>query len=185
MAFEAIAGKLGASVYMLCACIAFVFVCVGTPTAQFRGRGYLHGADVSKLSCVSLWGMKNDCTKDTYDLRPGDFVCPDSASRLKQVFQAGEAFAIISIFVTLASIIAVGYHFFRSSSVVPTMILAVAGVVTILIPWACMAAVYNGKMCGSAFRTNWQKQWKYSAAFGLYVAGWCSQVLGTVCLMAL
>ncbi|ESL10404.1 hypothetical protein TRSC58_01865 [Trypanosoma rangeli SC58] len=107
MAFEALAGKVGTSLYMLCVCIAFVLVYVGTPTAQFSGMVYLGGANMPKLSCVALWDMAKQCSIDGYDLHLGDFVCPTSASCLQQVFQAREAFAIISICVTLVSIITV------------------------------------------------------------------------------
>ncbi|PWV08503.1 putative amastin [Trypanosoma cruzi] len=185
MGFETLAGRVGPFAYMVCACISFVFATVSTPTSQFKGKGYLDGGKVSKLSCVTAWGVKNECTSDKYDLRSSEINCDGNDKSLHQLFQTTQAFSIISIFLTFASIITVGMLFNGKSTKRLTIILAVASVAVLLIPWACMAAVYKGSFCGTAFHDNWRRDWKYSSAFGLFLGGWLIQVVGTFLLLVL
>ncbi|KEG09347.1 amastin [Trypanosoma grayi] len=185
MAFEALSGKVGPSIYLLCVCITFVFVVVSTPIAQFKGKGVTVTGAGQKGSCVTFWGLKNDCKTNGYTLRPADMMCEEGNTRLRQVFQAAEAFSIISIFVVLVSGIAVVKQLAGSSTHWIAVLSALLSVATVLIPWACMAAVPHSNMCGEAFKAAWKANWKFSAGFGLFVSGWAIQVIGTACLILL
>ncbi|KAH9600028.1 Amastin surface glycoprotein [Trypanosoma melophagium] len=152
-------------------CVVFLFVLIGTPLETFRLHNPL-GSD----SCITLWGARN-CGSASYSSR--DFRC----NREKSTMNAGAAFAIISIFVTLVAILT----FFLTGKLSPAgligKICAILAVFTILIAWATPASVFHQHMCKMlSIRLHSYKEngWHLAAGFGLMVTAWCLQIIAVV-----
>ncbi|CAG9578271.1 putative surface protein amastin [Leishmania major strain Friedlin] len=193
MGFEALRGRMDVALSMLCSCIVFMFLVTSAPISQFRGRGMNVGG-ASKLSCVTVWGLKNDCTANNYDYRPTSIGC----ARSKQLFQVSEAFYIVAVIVSFLSCLMSGLYFMGIKAKVLLVLLAVLEVGFALIPWVCMTAVWHGNYCGgSTVKINTssgkadgvplgsvlRESFKASAGYGLTVAAWCTQVIGLVLLI--
>lgn len=201
MGFEALRGSLNVAMNLLCSTIVFLFLITSAPISQFRGKGIKTAADgtvtgASKLSCVSVWGLKNDCGLDEYSFRPASMGC----GRGKQLFQASEAFYIVSVIVALVSCIMSALYFMGIRMKILLMVLAVAETVFSLIPWACMTGLWyasfcnstevtvastNGKPDGIPYGKLLRENFSTSAGYGLTIAAWCIQLVGMVLLFAL
>lgn len=201
MGFETLAGKMDVALNVLCSCIVFLFVVTSAPVSQFRGKGLKTDSNNvttggSKLSCVTVWGVKNDCSKNNYDHRPADMACKDAAN----LFKVSEAFYIIAAVSTCAATVLGGIFFIGFRTKIAVYVLAVLNIVFVLIPWACMTAVWYKNYCdgsnvmispenGSAYGIPYGKQlrdnYKTSAAYGLTIAAWGIQVIGLILLIAM
>ncbi|KAG5498599.1 hypothetical protein JKF63_02885 [Porcisia hertigi] len=195
MGMEALHGRMGVALNMMCSCIVFTFLVTSTPISQFRGEGIGAGG-ASKLSCVTVWGLKNNCDSNHYDHRSTSIEC----QRPKQLFQAAEAFYIIAVIVSLLSSIMGGLYFIGLKAKLLLVALAVVEVAVALVPWACMTAVWyndycgkstvvidgkNGKLSGVPYGSVLRGAFKFSAGYGMTVSAWCIQVIGLVLLIAL
>nr|ABI79069.1 amastin [Leishmania donovani] len=181
---------------MLCSCIVFVFLVTSAPISQFRGKGIHASADggASKLTCVTVGGLKNDCNTNNYDYRPTSMGC----ARAKQLFQVSEAFYIIAVIVSFLSCLMCGLYFIGIKAKVLLIVLAIFEAVFALIPWVCMTSLWHNNYCGGSpvnlNRTNGKLDgvphgamlrdiFRISAGYGLTVAAWCIQVIGLVLLI--
>ncbi|KAK7200010.1 surface protein amastin [Novymonas esmeraldas] len=200
MGFEALRGRMDVAMNMLCSCIVFMFLVTSAPISQFRGKGVNGGSNgatgASRLACVTVWGVKNDCNTNNYDHRPAGMAC----GRAKQLFQASEAFYIISVIVSFLASLLCGLYFIGMKTKIVLFVLAAAEVAFALIPWACMTAIWynnycdgsgvtiattDGKANGVPFGKVLRDSFKTSAGYGLTVAAWCIQVIGLVLLFAM
>ncbi|KAL7696856.1 surface protein amastin [Lotmaria passim] len=200
MGFEAIRSCMNVAANLLCSSIVFLFLITSAPISQFRGKGIKTASDgttsgVSKLSCVSVWGLKNDCSVNDYTYRPASMNC----ARGKQLFQAAEAFYIISVIVSLLATILGGVYFIGIRMKVLLMALAVAEAVFSLIPWACMTGVWYASFCNSSevtvdtlgkpdgipYGKLLRNGFSTSAGYGLTVAAWCIQMISVLLLFVL
>lgn len=198
MGFEALRGRMDVALSMLCSCIVFMFLVTSAPISQFRGRGINASATdgASKLSCVTAWGLKNDCNSNNYDYRPKSIECAD----VERLFYVSEAFYIVAIIVSFLSCLMSGLYFIGMKAKVLLVLLAVLEVVVVLIPWVCMTVVWyseycggstvnintsNGKADGVPYGFVLRESFKASAGYGLTVAAWCIQVIGLVLLIAM
>jgi hypothetical protein len=200
MGFEAIRGCMNVAMNLLCSSIVFLLLITSAPISQFRGKGLKvvgnSTTGVSKQSCVSVWGLKNDCSVNDYSFRPATMKC----ARGKQLFQASEAFYIISVIVALVASIMGGLYFIGIKMKILLMVLAVAEAVFSLIPWACMTGVWYASFCNSSevtvnhtigkpdgipYGKLMRDNFSTSAGYGLTVAAWCIQMIGMVLMFAL
>ncbi|KPA83087.1 putative surface protein amastin [Leptomonas pyrrhocoris] len=201
MGFEAIRGRMNVAMNLVCSTIVFLFLITSAPISQFRGKGIKTAADgtvsgASKMSCLTVWGLKNDCSINDYHFRPASMTC----ARGKQLFQASEAFYIISVIVSLVSSIMGGLYFMGIRMKVLLMVLAVAEVVFALIPWACMTGVWYASFCNSSevtvdrtigkpdgipYGKLLRQDFETSAGYGLTIAAWCIQLAGMIFLFVL
>ncbi|KAK7200009.1 surface protein amastin [Novymonas esmeraldas] len=196
MGFETLRDCMGVAQNTLCSCIVFVLLITSAPISQFRGKGIGSGTGASKLTCVTVWGVKNDCNTNDYDHRPAGMAC----GRAKQLFQASEAFYIISVIVALLATIMSSVFFMGIRMRVMLYVVAAAEVVFALIPWACMTAIWYSNYCGGSgvtidptigkadgvpFGKVLRDSFVTSAGYGLTVAAWCIQVITLVLLFVL
>ncbi|KAG5473077.1 hypothetical protein CUR178_02995 [Leishmania enriettii] len=198
MGFEALDGHTNVALYLLCSCTVFLFLVTSAPISQFRGQGIRSDGTggASKLSCVTVWGLKNDCNRNDYDYRPTSIEC----ALPKDLFQASEAFYIVAVLVSLLSCLMGGLHFMGIKAKLLLILLAVLEVVLALIPWACMTAVWysdycngstvtinatTGKSDGVPYGSVLRSSFKISAGYGMTVAAWCIQVIGLVLLIVM
>jgi hypothetical protein len=198
MGFETLRGKLDVALNVLCSCVVFLFIVTSAPVSQFRGRGLKTSADGttvggSKLACVTVWGLKNDCSKNDYDHRPTNMECKKAAD----LFKVSEAFYIIAALSTCVATILGGLFFIGIKTKIALYVLTVLNIVFTLIPWACMTAIWYQNYCGgsnvtislndgSAEGIPYGKQlrdnFKTSAAYGLTIAAFCIQIIGLILL---
>lgn len=111
---------------------------IGTCLPQFMYK--LQGSN--GRTCITLFSLDLNCMHSPHRSLSGFFR--KACKARTNYFQAGEAFAIISIFVYFAAFIAGVLQFFRKISI--THIIAgvnAAGVITALIVWLVMIHVYN------------------------------------------
>ncbi|GET90691.1 surface protein amastin, putative [Leishmania tarentolae] len=198
MGFEALRGRMDVALNMLCSCIVFVFLVTSAPISQFRGKGINASATggASKLTCVTVWGLKNDCDTNNYDYRPTSMGC----ARAKQLFQVSEAFYIIAVIVSFLSCLMCGLYFIGIKAKVLLIVLAIFEAVFALIPWVCMTSLWYNNYCGGSpvnlNKTNGKldgvphgfmlrETFRISAGYGLTVAAWCIQVIGLGLLIAM
>lgn len=201
MGFEAVRGCMDVAMSLLCSSIVFLFLITSAPISQFRGKGIKTASDgtvtgASKLSCVSVWGLKNDCGLNEYQYRPSSMDC----ARGKQLFQASEAFYIIAVIVSLVASIMSCVYFIGLRMKILLFALAVAEAVFALIPWACMTGVWYANFCNSTevtvnrtigkpngipYGKLLRQDFVASAGYGLTIAAWCIQVVGMICLFVL
>ncbi|EPY38974.1 amastin-like surface protein-like protein [Angomonas deanei] len=94
---------------------------------------------------------------------------------------AGAAFAIISIFVTLVALIFGIFMIVKiKCAVFIPLVLVAVSLVTILIAWACPASMKTSSICG------WKWDYMhYGAGFGLMVTAWVLELLNLVFLIIL
>lgn len=201
MGFESIRGSMGVAANILCSSIIFLFLITSAPISQFRGTGLKVASDgtmtgASKLSCVSVWGLKNDCGLNDYNYRPASMEC----ARGKQLFQAAEAFYIIAVIVSLVASIMCALYFMGLRMKILLYVLSVAETVFALLPWACMTGVWYANFCDSSevtidnaigkldgvpYGKLLRDHFATSAGYGLTVAAWCIQVAGMIMLFVL
>nr|ACS87855.1 b-amastin [Angomonas deanei] len=201
MGFETLRGKLDVALNVLCSCVVFLFIVTSAPVSQFRGKGLKVAADGtvsggSKLACITVWGLKNDCSKNNYDVRPADMACKKAAD----LFKVSEAFYIIAAVCTCLSTVLGGLFFIGIKTKIALYVLSALNVVFTLIPWACMTAIWYQNYCGGstvvistetgsaagiAYGKQLRDNYKSSAAYGLTIAAWCIQIIGLVLLCAM
>jgi hypothetical protein len=144
--------------------LIFFFVVIATPIDVFKAR---KGASVS--DCASLFGWKK-C--GAHSVASG-FKCG-----IKSNMGGAAAFAIISIFVTLAGAILLllsTLNIFKR----PLVVLVVDGVacLTMLISWGCVAGTYNQGTCVTLPYASVSYNYSYAGSFGLMVTAWVFEVL--------
>ncbi|KPI88694.1 putative Surface protein amastin [Leptomonas seymouri] len=198
MGFETLSGKLDVALNVLCSCVVFLFIVTSAPVSQFRGKGMKADANnvvtgASKLACVTVWGLKNDCSKNNYEYRPADMGC----SKVSSLFKVSEAFYIIAALTTCAATVLGGMFFIGFKSKVLLYVLTVLNIAFTLIPWACMTGVWykdycggssvainteNGNVAGIPYGKQLRDNFKTSAAYGLTVSAFCIQIIGLILL---
>lgn len=193
MAFESLKGKMCVALYALCMSITFIFMITSTPISQFKGKG-MSNDGAKKVSCVTVWGLKNNCGLNSYDHRPSSFGC----DRPQQLFQASEAFYIISVVVSLLACVLSAVWFFGMPVKVALVALGVCNSAFALIPWVLMTVVWYQDYCGNVSVTIdnatgkasgiptgslLRENYKTSAGYGLTIAGWCVNIIGLVLLL--
>lgn len=206
MAFEVLKGKMDGAVFMLCTLIVFLFVTTSCPVAQFRGRGMnVYAAEehtrtpAAKHSCITVWGYKDNCIKNTYAQTVGDI----SNGEVKRLFQVSEAMYIIGIFVSLLLIALTGLYLNGMKLKLVLIILGAVEIGLTLIPWACMTAVWSkdfgttydnlneitaNAYTGDAYMAYGEALrylFKFSAGYGLTIAAFIVQLFGFGCLLVL
>lgn len=147
--------------------LIFFFVVIATPVDVFKARS---GASVS--GCASLFGWKK-C--GAHGVSSG-FKCG-----IKSNMGGAAAFAIISIFVTLAGFVLLllsTLDIFKR----PLIVLIVDGVacLTMLISWGCVAGAYNQGNCATLPYNSVSYSYSYAGSFGLMVTAWVLEVLAIV-----
>lgn len=147
--------------------LIFFFVVVATPIDVFKARS---GASVN--GCASLFGWKR-C--GAHGVESG-FKCG-----IKSNMGGAAAFAIISIFVTLAAFVLLllsTLDIFKR----PLIVLIVDGVacLTMLISWGCVAGAYNQGTCLLLPYGSVSHSYSYAGSFGLMVTAWVLEVLAIV-----
>ncbi|KPA83089.1 putative Surface protein amastin [Leptomonas pyrrhocoris] len=198
MGFETLSGKLDVALNVLCSCVVFLFIVTSAPVSQFRGKGLTVGTDgvvsgASKLACVTVWGLKNDCSKMNYEHRPVDMTCNQASA----LFKVSEAFYIIAALTTCGASLLGGLYFLGIKTKIALYVLTVLNIVFILIPWACMTGVWYQNYCGGStvpistetgsvggipYGKQLRDNFKTSAAYGLTVSAWCIQIIGLILL---
>lgn len=200
MGFETLRGRMDVALNLVCSAIVFLFLITSAPISQFRGKGLKASGNstigASKMSCISVWGLKNDCSMNDYSYRPGDMKC----ARGKQLFQAAEAFYIIAVIVSLLASIMGGLYFMGIRLKILLIVLAIGELLFSLIPWACMTGVWYANFCDSSevvvnrtlgkpegipYGKLLRDDFSTSAGYGLTIAAWCIQLVGTILLFAM
>lgn len=202
MGFETLRGKLDVALNVLCSCVVFLFIVTSAPVSQFRGRGVTVSADgvakgSSKLACVTVWGLKNDCSKNNYDYRPANM---GGCKKAEALFKVSEAFYIIAAVSTCLATVLGGLFFIGMKTKIALYVLTALNIVFTLIPWACMTAVWYQDYCGGSsvlissedgttsgipYGKQLRDNFKTSAAYGLTIAAFCIQVIGLILLCAM
>ncbi|KPA85829.1 g-amastin [Leptomonas pyrrhocoris] len=144
-----------------------LFVVVATPVDVFKAR-----KNARASGCASMFGWK-EC----------------GAHRVSSAFKCGiksnmggaAAFAIISIFVTVAAFILLLLSTLNAFKR-PLVVLILDGVacLTMLISWACVAGAYNQGTCLSLPYGSVSYSYSYAGSFGLMVTAWVFEVLAIV-----
>lgn len=147
--------------------LIFLFVLIATPIDVFKAR-----KNANFSGCASLFGWKK-C--GAHGVASG-FKCG-----IKSNMGGAAAFAIISIFVTLAGFILLllsTFDIFKR----PLIVLVVDGVacLTMLISWGCVAGVYNQGTCVTLPYGSVSYSYSYAGSFGLMVTAWVFEVLAIV-----
>eukprot|EP00796_Vickermania_ingenoplastis_P006094 gene6093-biopygen3901 len=156
--------------------IAMALTVMGTPIQQYNLRGNWRG----KKPCYTLWGYKSDCGSIAYDAQG---VAAWECAKRTHYMNAAAAFAVISIVTAVATVVLgllMVCNRFRYIKVLALCCITVS--VALLICWACLATVYNSKMCaGATFSgTSFSESTKYAAGFAVLVAAWCVQILNGI-----
>ncbi|KPI85563.1 hypothetical protein ABL78_5370 [Leptomonas seymouri] len=143
--------------------LIFFFVIIATSVDVFKAR---KGASVR--GCASLFGWK-ECG---VHLASSGFNCG-----IKSNMGGAAAFAIISIFATLAGFILVLLSTLDTIKR-PSIALIVDGVacLTILISWGCVASAYNQGTCHTLPYSSVSHSYSYAGSFGLMVTAWVFEV---------
>ncbi|CAJ1013910.1 Amastin surface glycoprotein, putative [Leishmania lindenbergi] len=173
------AWTIGLLIYVVVQFVAFLFVLVATPIDMFRIRPRFTFAP---NQCLTLWGIKNNCSTTVYDIRSDSrwATCTPRRDR----FRVAQAFAVISIFVygaafVLGVIMLFCCRWFRWVC----LALNSVGAVTVCIVWACMAVSYNrdeGTGCQEL-----RIVYSYGAGFVLLLLAWVLDILNIPVLLFL
>lgn len=166
-------GNFGGIIFTVLEVIVLAFTVIGTPIAQFKPR-YGGGK-----YCYTLFGFKSDCGSTTYNARgKAAFGC----AQRKNNMVGGAVFAIASI---VFSLILVIYGLMvvlgRCMSFILPVILSILTTATLLVCWACVAGVYNNRMCkNQAADGKYKTGAKYGAGFILIVIAFVVQAINCV-----
>ncbi|CBZ40930.1 uncharacterized protein [Leishmania mexicana MHOM/GT/2001/U1103] len=158
--------------------VAFLLVLVGTPLDMFRAAA----PDIlgPKLVCVSLWGMKVDCYNTTYIVTT-DVLWADCLGRLK-LFQAAQAFVIISVLIYFSAFIFGMFLLFCSSTFRWVCLgLNVAGIFTLCVVWAAMVVTYykdDESDCKKA-----KDEFTFGIGFDLLITAWCLNIINAILML--
>lgn len=166
---------IGAIIFCVVQFIVFLFVLVGTPTAQLTSK--------STQACWTLFGAKSRCSNSK---RSATGVEAFGCAHRRNNMNGGAAFAIISIFTTLAALVFGVLMLLRiPCAVLIPLILTCLSVLTILICWACVAGVHTTNMCSNSVANIFlnPRSASYGAGFGLMVTAWCLQIVNVVVLV--
>ena len=124
---------VGAIIFCILQFIVFLFVLVSTPIDQLKSR---HSDE-----CWTFFGSKKRCSDAK---RQSTGTAAFGCVHRRDNMSAGGAFAIISIFSTLAAFVFGVLMLVRiPCAVLIPLLLTCFSVVTILISWACIAGVYG------------------------------------------
>lgn len=147
--------------------IIFLFMLIATPVDVFKAKGSAQVQDSHR--CASIFGWK-PC--GSHGVSEG-FHCG-----IKSHMGGAAAFAIISIFATLATfilyILALVEVFKRA---LVLLIMDLVCFFTILICWACVAGAYNSVKCYGLPFDYVHFSYSYAGSFGLSVTSWVLQII--------
>lgn len=152
--------------------LVFLFVLIATPLDVFKARQNSQFHD-----CASMFGWKPCGARSVVD----GFHCGISGN-----MNGAAAFAIISIFVTMASFVLLmlsTFDVFKKSLIV--LIVDGVGCLTILVSWGCVAGAYNLGTCVALPYSNISYNYAYGPSFGLMVTAWVLEILAIVGLFFL
>ncbi|XQJ30362.1 amastin-like surface protein, putative [Leishmania guyanensis] len=166
-------------IYVAVQFVAFFCVLVATPIDMFRSR---NRTGLFPTECLTLWGLKLDCTGTIYYL-PSDKWWFDCTSR-RDRFRAAQGFAVISVFVYGAAFV-LGVIMMFCCCYLRWVCLALncVGAVTVCIVWASMAVTYNrdeGPICPA-----WRTMYTYGAGFVFFLLAWLLDLFNIPVLLLL
>lgn len=150
--------------------IIFLFVLVATPVDVFKGKSGSHLNEEN--FCASMFGWKR-C--GSHPVTTG-FHCG-----IKNNMGGAAAFAIISIFVTLATLILyilTIFDIFKRPLIL--LLMDAIACLTILISWGCVAGAYNQGKCEGLPRNSVRSNYNLAGSFGLMVTSWVLQVVAII-----
>ncbi|AYU79213.1 amastin-like surface protein-like protein [Leishmania donovani] len=162
---------VGALLFTVIQFLVLLFVVIATPISQIDSK--------TSRTCYTFWGMKSDCRKVHYTAK-GKGAFGNCRQRLNNM-SGGAAFAIVSVFTTLAALVFGILMLIRvSCAVVFPLIFTCISIFTIFISWACVAGAYTIKMCGMKW-SNYSLE--YGPGFGLMITAWCLQIVNVLVLV--
>eukprot|EP00796_Vickermania_ingenoplastis_P006096 gene6096-biopygen3902 len=167
-----IGGTVGAIIFTALEVVVLALTVIGTPIQQFKPK---YGGN----HCFTLWGYKADCGSTTYTIRGKDaFGC----AQRKNNMVGAAVFAIASIVFSLILVLyGVMVILHCCTSFLLPVILSILTAGTLLVCWACVAGVFNNRMCKHQVTDGKYKEWyDYGAGFALIVVAWCVQVVNVV-----
>lgn len=214
---QVLKGAMGTLIFTVVECAVFLLLLVGIPLAQFKARpmqyclnqsssvssfaSCIENLDIA-MPCYTMWGYKENCAGTAYIARGiAAFECP----RRRNTMNAAAAFSIISLFLCIAIALG-GLMLYTNScqSILVVLVLTVIAVFTHLISWACVADVYNSRMCGLAdmldggidgnyvnyfgwsdLGTRGKDAFSLGSGFALLVISWCAQLVNCVIVAVL
>ncbi|KPA76234.1 amastin-like surface protein-like protein [Leptomonas pyrrhocoris] len=167
-------GVLLAVVCIILEAIVFFLCVIGTPIDVYKSK-----VNTSPRLCYSMWGYKRcGAHKANPDKLPNKGF---PTSNIRSTMNAAAAFAIISIFLALVSMIMSVLLVCKCLSRIIPGVFSVIAFITTLIVWACQAGVYYKKYSVSSFGVETKIKIKdgfnYAGSFGLFVAAWCLQTI--------
>lgn len=175
-----IPGFLGSVVFAIVQFLVFLFVLISTPLEHFVAKGNWGNGS----GCFTMFGYQNSCRGSYTSKGTEAWGCVKRRDNMN----AAGAFAIISIITTLAALVFGILMVIRiPCAVLFPVVLVLVSVLTILISWGCVAAVYGQNMCkgnaavGAAFKFFTS----YGPGFGLMVTAWCFEVVNLILIILL
>jgi hypothetical protein len=168
-------GVFIAIICLILEAIIFLFCVIGTPVDVFRAKTKISG---SRRRCYSMWGIK-DC--GAHKVHPDNL--PNKgfpSSSIRSTMNAAAAFAIISIFVTLVSMILTILLVCKCVFRVIPGVVSIIAFITTLIVWACQAGAYYKKYGVTILEDKIKNHFHYAGSFGLFVTAWCLQTIEMV-----
>nr|ACS87843.1 g-amastin [Angomonas deanei] len=155
--------------------IIFLFVLIGTPIDVFKTK-----SKAPPRTCYSMWGVKQ-C--GAHKANPAGAIYKGFPSKaILNNMNGAAAFAIISIFVTLVSLVLTVLLVCKCIPKIIPAVVSILAFFTILIVWACQAGSYNkgtdyGSIFGIVITIKIKQYCNYAGSFGLFVTAWCLQAI--------
>lgn len=209
LTFNAVMKKQGLAINVLLSFVVLLLMVTSAPLPQFKGKGVpvtctltavdttpatSPGCGASRLACITVWGSKSVCANNGYQHRPTEMTCAVP----KQLFQASEAFYILSVVTSIIIFICTGLAILDYISRSVVLVLSTLNSIFTLIPWVCMTALWYNNYCGGStveydyygkpnsipYGSDLRNAYTRSAAYILTTIGWCIQMIALICLIA-
>lgn len=140
--------------------VALVLYVIATPLPWLR-------SDLGARTFVSLWSTEVTTSPSRVVLDVGDYACAEQ----RQYFRAAEAFAIITIFFALVTLVVGLAARARASSAKPLgTVFALLTLASGVVCWAVAVSAYRRSFCGQATYDD-RRFFVYTGA-SVFVAGW-------------
>lgn len=171
-------GVFLAIICLILEAIIFLFCVVGTPIDAYKAKTM-----TSVRYCYSMWGYKQCGSHKANPLGARYKGFP--TKNIRDTMNAAAAFAIISIFVTLVSLVLTVLLVCKCIFRVIPGVFSIIAFITTLVVWACQAGVYNKKyasvtIAGVEYSSKIKNTYNYAGSFGLFVTAWCLQTIEMV-----
>lgn len=192
-------GSVGIVVFTVMELLVFVFVVIGTSTSQFKPRSGTTSRnmppdhnDLNEVlsfdPCLTMWGLKPVCNGSKYSAKwSAAFGCVQR----RDAMNASAAFAVGSIIFTLLAFICGVLHFAgKLKKFSAAVILTGIATFTTLVPWACVATVYNSNMCMCKLCLDFYEgplmyYFRYGPGFSILIVSWVLQLLNFLLALVL